>query len=79
MEITKNQERVVLNALMDSYLKSRNDIDSIQEGVYEFNPKAHWEQLEGVKEILEENKELLSEVDMDILEDCKIFLKKKPK
>ena len=77
MKITKDQEQIVLNALTDSYLMIENELESISEDAYEYIPKSHWKQLRGIKEILEENKELLSEWDMNIIKSCKMFLKEK--
>jgi len=77
MKITKSQEQIVLNALTDSYLAIENELLSIGKEKYEYIPKSHWKQLRGIKEILEENKELLSEWDMNIIKSCEIFLKEK--
>ena len=77
MKITKKQEKIVLNALTDSYLAIENELLSIGKEKYEYIPKSHWKQLRGIKEILEENKELLSEWDMNIIKSCKMFLKEK--
>ena len=56
MKITKKQEKIVLNALTDSYLAIENELLSIGKEKYEYIPKSHWKQLRGIKEILEENK-----------------------
>jgi len=77
MKITKKQEKIVLNALTDSYLAIENELLSIGKEKYEYIPKSHWKQLRGIKEILEENKKLLSEWDMNIIKSCEIFLKEK--
>ena len=77
MKITKKQEKIVLNALTDSYLAIENELLSIGKEKYEYIPKSHWKQLKGIKEILEANKKLLSEWDMNIIKSCKMFLKEK--
>ena len=61
MKITKKQEKIVLNALTDSYLAIENELLSIGKEKYEYIPKSHWKQLRGIKEILEENKEFINE------------------
>ena len=58
MKITKDQEKIVLNALTDSYLMIENELESISEDAYEFVPESHWKQLKGIKEILDEKKQL---------------------
>ena len=77
MKITKKQEKIVLNALTDSYLAIENELLGVGKEKYEYVPSEHWKQLKGIKEILEENKELLSEWDMNIIKSCEIFLKEK--
>ena len=77
MKITKKQEQIILNALTDSYLAIENELESISEDAYEYVPESHWKQLEGIKEILEANRKLLSEWDMNIIKSCKMFLKEK--
>jgi|GEM_PF-5335320 len=79
MKITKDQEKIVLNALTDSYLMIENELESISEDAYEYVPESHWKQLEGIKEILKANKKLLSELDMSIIRSCEMLLKEKPK
>jgi hypothetical protein len=79
MKITKDQEKIVLNALTDSYLMIENELESISEDAYEYVPESHWKQLEGIKEILEANKELLSELDMSTIRSCEMFLRERPK
>jgi len=79
MKITKDQEQTVLNALTDSYLAIENELLSVGKEKYEYIPKSHWKQLEGIKEILKANKKLLSELDMSIIRSCEMLLKEKPK
>ena len=77
MKITKSQEQIILNALTDSYLAIENELLSIGKEKYEYVPSEHWRQLKGIKEVLEANKKLLSEWDMNIIKSCKMFLKEK--
>ena len=77
MKITKKQEQIILNALTDSYLVIENELLSVGKEKYEYIPKSHWKQLKGIKEILETNKKLLSEWDMNIIKSCKMFLREK--
>ena len=77
MKITKKQEKIVLNALTDSYLAIENELLGVGKEKYEYVPSEHWKQLKGIKEILEANKKLLSEWDMNIIKSCKMFLKEK--
>jgi len=77
MKITKKQEKIVLNALTDSYLAIENELLGVGKEKYEYVPSEHWKQLKGIKEILEANKKLLSEWDMNIIKSCEIFLKEK--
>ena len=77
MKITKDQEKIVLNALTDSYLMIENELLSVGKEKYEYIPKSHWRQLKGIKEVLETNRKLLSEWDMNIIKSCKMFLKEK--
>jgi len=77
MKITKSQEQIVLNALTDSYLAIENELLSVGKEKYGYVPKSHWRQLKGIKEVLETNRKLLSEWDMNIIKSCKMFLKEK--
>jgi hypothetical protein len=77
MKITKDQEKIVLNALTDSYLAIENELLGVGKEKYEYVPSEHWRQLKGIKGILEANKKLLSEWDMNIIKSCEIFLKEK--
>ena len=77
MKITKSQEQIVLNALTDSYLAIENELLGVGKEKYEYVPSEHWRQLKGIKGILEANKKLLSEWDMNIIKSCEIFLKEK--
>ena len=77
MKITKKQEKIVLNALTDSYLAIENELLGVGKEKYEYVPSEHWRQLKGIKGILEANKKLLSEWDMNIIKSCEIFLKEK--
>ncbi len=79
MKITKEQEQIVLNALTDSYLMIENELESLSKDKYEYVPESHWRQLKGIKEILEANKELLSELDISVIRSCEMFLREKPK
>jgi hypothetical protein len=77
MKITKDQEKIILNALTDSYLAIENELLGVGKEKYEYVPSEHWRQLKGIKGILEANKKLLSEWDMNIIKSCEIFLKEK--
>lgn len=55
------------------------EIDEYGEDYYEYVHPNSWKRLEGIKDILKNNEELLSKLDFDITYYCNKYLEKKPK